>query len=66
MADATGRPDPTEHARRFATDPALPAWAVEVVGFLLDGDSATLDLLETLTTEAAWLFGKGRAWLTGR
>lgn len=64
MGEATGPFDPAEHARRFATDPTLPSWAQEVVGLLLDGDAPTLDLLETLATEAAVLFDRGRRWLT--
>jgi hypothetical protein len=62
VGQATGPSDPAEHARQVATDPGLPGWARQVVGLLLDGDDATLDLLETLTTEAAWLFSKGRDW----
>lgn len=69
MGEAKGQPsdrvnDAIEAARQVATDPALPAWAVEAVGLLLDGDMATVDLLETLTTEAGVLFGRGRRWLT--
>ena len=63
MGQATGPSDPAEHARQVATDPGLPGWAREVVGLLLDGDTATLDLLERLATEAAVLFDRGRGWL---
>ncbi|HEX9991790.1 MAG TPA: hypothetical protein VGB14_02565 [Acidimicrobiales bacterium] len=69
MGEATAPPgnggnDATGHARRTALDPTLPSWAREVVGLLLDGDAPTLDLLETLATEAAVLFDRGRRWLT--
>lgn len=69
MGQATGQPgnggndDPAEHARRTALDPTLPGWAVEVVGLLLDGDEATLDVLDRITTAEPWLFHKGRDWL---
>jgi hypothetical protein len=65
MGQATGPSNPAEHARQVATDPSLPGWAKEVVGLLLDGDTATLDMLEALTTEAAVLFDRGRDWLAG-
>lgn len=71
MPEPTGPSDPieyggqqaTEYARHVATDPGLPSWAAEVVGLLLAGDEPTVDLLETLATEAGVLFGRGRAWL---
>ena len=61
MGQATG---PDEFARQFANDPALPAWAAEVVGKLVDGDLPTLEVLERLADAAAFLFAKGRPWLT--
>lgn len=63
MPEPTGPSEDFDYARRIATDPRLPAWAVEVVAKLLDGDMATLDTLEDLAGAAPWLFAKGRDWV---
>jgi hypothetical protein len=61
MGQATG---PDDFARQFANDPALPTWAAEAVGLLLDGDDPTVETVERLADAAPWLYGKGRDWLT--